>query len=176
MAKGTQSGLRGHFTASGSPLAGLFGRSLYRCAEAQDRQAGLGHGDRRLPVGRADAPTGKSPLDGNLPASGLSSTARKNILLFRIFGISYIPACPAPPKGAYHDRRETRGGMWWTLEAPKTRAFFSGRQNRVVLSPRRWCQVCAEARRRRWPTSPEHRGERGISRKPLRGECRVIPV
>ena len=23
---------------------------------------------------------------------------------------------------------------------------------------------------------PEHRGEHGVSRKPLRGECRVIPV
>ena len=128
-----------------------------------------------------NAHRGKRP-DGQITAAPclrpicLSSPIRKNILIVRKFGLSYIPLCPAPPKGAYHDRRETRGGMWWTLESPKTKAFFSGRQNRVVLSPRRWCQVCVKSRRRRWPKSPEHRGERGISRKPLRGECRVIPV
>src|ERR1700733_1994698 len=124
----------------------------------------------------ANDPTGKSPPPPCVRPACLSSPSRKNILIVRKFGLSYIRSCPAPPKGAYHDRRETRGGMWWTLEAPKTRAFFSGRRNRVVLSPRRWCQACAKARRRRWPKSPEHRGERGISRKPLRGECRVIPV
>jgi hypothetical protein len=93
-----------------------------------------------------NAHRGKRP-DGQITAAPmrspacLSSPFRKNILIVRKFGLSYIRSCPAPPKGAYHDRRETRGGMWWTLEAPKTRAFFSGRRNRVVLSPRRWCQV-----------------------------------
>src|ERR1700731_3083255 len=38
---------------------------------------------------------------------------------------------------------------------------------RVVLAPRRWCQVCEKERRRRWPKSPEHRGERAIIRKTI---------
>ena len=72
----------------------------------------------------------------------------------------------------------TRGRMWWTLEAPETRAFFCGRQNRVVLTPRRWRQVpgqqnCSGATVAK---KPGHRGDHDISRKPLRGECRVMPV
>jgi len=36
---------------------------------------------------------------------------------------------------------------------------WGGRQRRVGLAPRRWCQVRVKARGRRWPTSPKHRGE-----------------
>jgi hypothetical protein len=39
-----------------------------------------------------------------------------------------------------------------------------------TLVSSRWKQF----RWRRWQESPAHRGERDISRKPLRGECRVI--
>jgi hypothetical protein len=53
--------------------------------------------------------------------------------------------------------------MRWTLAARKTGARTGGRPSRVVLAPRRWCQVCARARRRRWPTSPEHRGDHGAA-------------
>jgi len=46
---------------------------------------------------------------------------------------------------------------------------YRGRQNRVVLTPRRWRQVFVELflRERRWQKSPVtggHRGEHGISR------------
>jgi hypothetical protein len=37
----------------------------------------------------------------------------------------------------------------------------------VGLAPRRWCQVCEKERRRRWPTSPEHRGEHGVAVKTI---------
>jgi hypothetical protein len=44
----------------------------------------------------------------------------------------------------------------------------SGRQNRVVLAPRRWCQVLRKySARRRWLKSPAHRGEHEISRKTI---------
>ena len=69
---------------------------------------------------------------------------------------------PAPPKGRCATST-TRGGMRWTLAARKTGARTGGRPSRVVLAPRRWCQVCARARRRRWPTSPEHRGDHGAA-------------
>src|SRR5262249_4388958 len=48
------------------------------------------------------------------------------------------------------------------------------RQNRVVLIPRRWDQVREDHRERRWLESPAHRGERGISLKPSRRECRIV--
>src|SRR5450631_2407772 len=63
-----------------------------------------------------------------------------------------------------------------------------GRQRRVVLTPRRWCQVSLEVARS--PTGqrcaiihgatvvrkPGHRGERVITRKTIAWECRMIPV
>jgi hypothetical protein len=36
-----------------------------------------------------------------------------------------------------------------------TKALICGRQSRVVLTPRRWCQVSwSDPRKRRWQTSP----------------------
>src|SRR6202035_3646275 len=43
----------------------------------------------------------------------------------------------------------------------------SGRRSRVVLTPRRWCQVCEKERRRRWPKGPEHRGDHGVAVKTI---------
>jgi hypothetical protein len=43
---------------------------------------------------------GQISTNGNVPAGGLSSPSCKNILLSRIFGLSYISLRPVPPKGA----------------------------------------------------------------------------
>jgi hypothetical protein len=49
-----------------------------------------------------------------------------------------------------------------------------GRRSRVVLTPRRWCQVCErQLSRATVANKPGRRGEHEISRKPLRRECRV---
>jgi hypothetical protein len=45
-------------------------------------------------------------------------------------------------------------GMRWTLWLRETSGANSGRQSRVVLTPRRWRQVCGAIRRRRWQKSP----------------------
>jgi hypothetical protein len=42
--------------------------------------------------------------------SAMSISRLKNILLFRIFGLSYVRIRPVPPQGAYHDRRERGAG------------------------------------------------------------------
>jgi hypothetical protein len=42
-----------------------------------------------------------------------------------------------------------------------------GRQSRVVLAPRRWCQVREAIRGRRWLTSPAHRGDHGVTVKTI---------
>jgi hypothetical protein len=51
----------------------------------------------------------------------------------------------------------------------ETRAPASGRRSRVVLTPRRRCQVRErQLSRMTVAKEPGHRGERGVSRKPLR--------
>jgi hypothetical protein len=97
----------------------------------------------------------------------MSSHPRKNILFYRITNHPYIQPHPVPPKGAYHDRRETRGGVRWTPRVPLTMALEADVRSRVVLAPRRWCQVCEKERRRRWPTSPEHRGDHEVAVKTI---------
>jgi hypothetical protein len=52
----------------------------------------------------------------------------------------------------------------------------SGRQRRVVLTPRRWRQVGGSNSAGDGGKKADRRGEHGISRKPLRRECRVFPV
>src|ERR1700730_12821421 len=51
-----------------------------------------------------------------------------------------------------------------------------GRRSRVVLTSRCWCQVLREDAQGDGGKRAVHRGEHDISCKPLRGECRVIPV
>ena len=72
-----------------------------------------------------------------------------------------------------------RAGMRWTRAARLTSALLRGRRSRVVLAPLCRRQV------RKAPTRHADDGvntaigpreERGISRKPLRGGCRMIPV
>src|SRR5665213_1370160 len=124
-------------------------------------------------AGAALDPTGKSTARFG---DGLSSPFCKNILVFRRRKSVYIHHRPVPQRGGSRSSR-TRDRMRWTQAAPKTRAFNCGRQNRVVLTPRRWRQVGGK----KFPPvtvtrKPDRRGEYDISRKPLRGECRVIPV
>src|ERR1700722_14386581 len=57
--------------------------------------------------------------------------------------------------------------MQWTRMVLLTRGPEADVRSRVVLTPRRWCQVCEKERRRRWPTSPEHRGEHDIAVKTI---------
>jgi hypothetical protein len=47
------------------------------------------------------------------------------------------------------------------------------RQNRVVLIPRRWDQVCGDDPQA-WLKSPVHQGEHVYAVKPLRRECRLL--
>src|SRR5260370_41798426 len=49
----------------------------------------------------------------------------------------------------------------------KDEGVSCGRRSRVVLTPRRWCQVRAKERGRRGQKKTARRGERDISRKPI---------
>jgi hypothetical protein len=78
-------------------------------------------------------------------------------------------------EGAYASSR-TWSGMRWTWDVPIDVRRIRGRRSRVVLARPCRRQVCAKlkaSRGQRWQTLV-HRGERVISRKPLRRECRVV--
>src|ERR1700674_1871314 len=83
---------------------------------------------------------------------------------------------PVPQRGGSRSSR-TRGGMRWTWAALLTRALACGRRSRVVLTPRRWCQVGGGnfagdgGKKARSPGRARYK-----LLKPLRGECRVFPV
>ena len=112
-------------------------------------------------------PTGKTPCAASTDLPTLSSPIRKNILVFRSANHRYIH-----PVLSHHEGRWptslTRGRMRWTQGALQDeQRFLADVRSRVVLTPRRWCQVCEKERRRRWPTSPEHRGEHDIAVKTI---------
>ena len=89
------------------------------------------------PTGRFICLTGKSLGQFIAPVSSLFC---KNILIFRRPKSLYTLGCPVPQRGGSRSSR-TRGGMRWTQGALETRALSYGRRSRVVLTPRRWCQV-----------------------------------
>jgi hypothetical protein len=75
--------------------------------------------------------------------------------------------------GAYASSR-TWSGMRWTRKAPKDeRRVFRGRRSRVVLARPCRRQVSLEMMRTTVAIKLVHRGEREVSRKPPRRECRA---
>jgi hypothetical protein len=60
----------------------------------------------------------------------------------RLTQITSIFAAILPHSRGVSRSSRTRGGMRWTQAALLTRACAGGRRSRVVLTPRRWRQVC----------------------------------
>jgi hypothetical protein len=85
---------------------------------------------------------------------------------------------PVPQRGGSRSSR-TRGGMRWTQAAHLTRALPCGRRSRVVLTPRRWCQVLGKQASCKFLGGDGGKQARSPGRarrkplKPLRGECRA---
>src|SRR6476620_2449390 len=86
----------------------------------------------------------------------------------------YIPHCPVPQRGVAqrHQRGAGCGGRGSAFDEWRC----SVRPSRVVLTPRCWRQVCDKKRRRRCQTSLVTGEITKYAVKPLRGECRVVPV
>jgi hypothetical protein len=83
---------------------------------------------------------------------------------------------PVPLRGALRNVNDAERDAV-DAAARLTSDAASGRRRRVVLTPRRWRQVRErQLSRATVARKPGRRGEHEISRKPLRGECRVIPV
>jgi hypothetical protein len=96
----------------------------------------------------------------------------------------FILSHPASAGGAYRDRH----GRWKrdAVDARRLSALARrrkhprGRPSRMVLSPRRWGQACETIfARRRWLTSPVHRGEYGAAVNTIAQgmpDCSALPV
>jgi hypothetical protein len=88
-----------------------------------------------------------------------------------------LPSCPTEGRFA----NVTNAGRDAVDAAARlTGVACSGRRRRVVLTPRRWCQVGGGNSAGDGGKKADHRGERGISRKPLRagmsGDFRWLAV
>ena len=91
----------------------------------------------------------------------------KNILLFRIFGLSYISLCPVPPKGRFAIVTDA-GRDAVDADGASDEGAGCGRRSRVVLAPRRRRQVlrghpCGATE----TNQPDLRGEHEVSRKTI---------
>ena len=126
--------------------------------------------------------------------TGVSSPICKNISVFT-YPKSLLELFASHPKrGAYHDRHERRGGMRWTrqrlardgiaglverLVSDHRRAderCCCGRQNRVVLTPRRWRQVCGMASRPNRARTSQISADDGGKRARSPGRARHKPL
>jgi hypothetical protein len=97
----------------------------------------------------------------------VSSPEINNIPLANSVKQNYVHCHPAPFRGA-SAVVTTRGGLRWTSRCPDER-HRSVRRRRVVLTPRRWCQVLAWRKLRKGDggKKADHRGDHVISRKAI---------
>jgi hypothetical protein len=133
------------------------------------------------------------PLDANLPSAGSLPKKRefenpfklmfaihpshKNMRLRRRANQWFLFARPAPDQEGRF--AIVTNGMRWTWMTSPDERRHRGRRSRVVLTPRRWRQLGDDAAHRtgdgdKKPGSPGRARRKPL--KPLRGECRVIPV
>jgi hypothetical protein len=122
-------------------------------------------GVTRLPDGQIKCASTKSK----------SSPSCKNILIFRNHKSVYIVSHPASQEGRFAVVTNVDAGCDGRGCAFDERRR-SGRRSRVVLTPRRWCQVGGAICWRRWQKSPITGESSKETVKPLRGECRAFPV
>ena len=90
--------------------------------------------------------------DGQI-SKNLSSPLCKNISVFPKYKSGYINSHPVPQKRGVAQRHQRGAGCGGRGGARDGRCQC-GRRSRVVLTPRRWCQVRGETRGRWWQESP----------------------
>jgi hypothetical protein len=78
-----------------------------------------------------------------------------------------------PARGALRDRHETWAGMRWMCRPRMTSVAGACGKTAWSCPPDAGVKFAKMICGRRWLQSPVHRGERGISLKPLRRECRI---
>jgi hypothetical protein len=83
----------------------------------------------------------------------------------------YKRAVSCPLRGAYHGRRETLARDAMDAGGIEDERYRCGRQSRVVLAPDAGVKFAGSNPQATVANKLDHRGERGISRKPLRRGC-----
>ena len=92
---------------------------------------------------------------------------------------SHIYAVPPPHEGRFAIVTNVGSGMRWTRRHQLTSDVAGGRRSRVVLTPRRWCQVGDDASHRADDGGKKARSPGRARRKPLkplRRKRRVNPA
>ncbi len=119
-------------------------------------------------------PTGKSL---RFIGSDCQASESENISVFRKLKLSYRHCHPVPFRGALRKGHRCGTGMRWTRMALLTGAPEVDGEIVWSRHPKGWCQV-RKPQAARTTVARGHGSPRRsrISRKPLRGECRVIPV
>jgi hypothetical protein len=109
-------------------------------------------------------------------ANSLSSPFRKNISLFPKPKSVVVFASSRPTEGRFAIVTDVERGMRWTLMARETDALDADGEDVWSWRPDAGVKLAEEIPLMTGAREPGPRGEHGVSRKPLRGECRVFPV
>jgi len=97
----------------------------------------------------------------------VSTPSIKNISLLQNPASALYPPHPAPtPRGVSRSSRHVARGAMDALGRPDERGA-GGRRNRVVLAPRRWCQVLRAIREATEANKPGTPGRARISRNTI---------
>ena len=107
----------------------------------------------------------------------MSSPSQKNISVFQKIKSGYINSHPVPSEGTFRERHGRQGGD--AVDAAARETGVAEADGEIVWSrhPNGWCQVRNLQGARATVAKAQGSPRRArISRTPLRGECRVIPV
>jgi hypothetical protein len=146
--------------------------------EGQVAVRGFAFGQNSVPLRALESVRGKSNFVSDInPIWGVQTDSEK----FPAFAVGQIsastPAIPSHTEGRIAIVTDVGYGMRWTQQCQKTNDVACGRRSRVVLAPRRWCQVSRDNPRDdggKKARSPGRARKKPL--KPLRREGRVFPV
>src|SRR5581483_9353305 len=126
-------------------------------------------------AGVAFHPTGNTPKSRRLFCPTSQARPAKRFIFPQDRNYDLKKPSRLATEGRSANRHDTLGGMRWTLPAREMMRAGCGRSSRVVLSPRRWGQVCRDDRQATVAKKPETPGRARSSRKePSCRECRNV--
>ena len=114
-------------------------------------------------------------VDGQITQKPVNPHLKKYSDLQKDAGRPIFLTIPSHQRGESRSSR-SRGGLRWTRRVLKTTAPEAYGKNVWARHSNAGVKFAAQALRTTVAKKPGRRGEHDISRKPLRGECRVIPV
>jgi hypothetical protein len=115
--------------------------------EGQVAARGFAFRQNSVPLPALEAVREKSNFVSDIKSIWVVQTDSEKFPAFAVGQISAsTPAIPASLEGRIAIVTDVGHGMRWTRQRQKTNDVACGRRSRVVLTPRRWCQVCGVIR------------------------------